>query len=159
MSILGIDPGLHVTGYGVIDRRKRSFILKEAGILKTSAKEKIESRLGKVHDNLVHIIEEHKPEVVILEKLYSHYKHPVTAILMGHVRGVICLTAGARGIPVVSYPAKRVRQAITGNGNASKLQVQRVVSDIFNLKAPIKYTDISDALALALGYIYMEKKR
>jgi crossover junction endodeoxyribonuclease RuvC len=158
MNILGIDPGLHVTGYGVIDSRKRSFILKEAGILKTSAKEKIENRLEKIHQNLVQIIEEHKPEVVILEKLYSHYKHPVTAILMGHVRGVICLTAGSCGIPVISYPAKRVRQALTGNGNASKLQVQRVISDMLSLKTMIKYNDVSDALALALGYVHMERR-
>ena len=158
MRVLSIDPGLHITGYGVVDNEKRSFKLIEAGILKTSPKEKLEKRLDKIHKALIDIIREYKPSVLVLEKLYSHYGHPTTAILMGHARGVICLTAGECNIPVISYPPKRIRQAVTGNGNASKMQVQRVIADLLNLKGPIKYTDISDALALAIGHIYMERK-
>ena len=159
MRIMGIDPGLQVTGYGVIDDKKGSFKLIEAGILKTSAKDRIETRLNKIHDTLINIIKEYSPEVVILEKLYSHYKHPVTAILMGHARGVICYAAGECNIPVISYPVKRIRQAITGRGGASKLQIQRMIANLLNLKNPIKYTDISDALALAVGHVYMERRK
>ena len=158
MRILGVDPGLQITGYGIIDRRKRSFSLIEAGILQTSSKNKIEDRLEKIHEALVGIIKHHKPKVLVLEKLYSHYNHPVTAILMGHARGVICLTAGEYNIPVISYSAKRIKQAVTGNGNASKSQVQKVIASLLNLRAPIKYTDVADALALAIGYVYMEAK-
>ncbi|PIU41974.1 MAG: crossover junction endodeoxyribonuclease RuvC [Candidatus Omnitrophica bacterium CG07_land_8_20_14_0_80_42_15] len=158
MSILGVDPGLQVTGYGLVENKGRSFKLIEAGVLKTSHKDKIEIRLEKIRRALAEIVKEHKPKVLILEKLYSHYKHPVTAILMGHARGVICLTAGECNIPVVSYPPKRVRKAIAGNGNASKYQIQRIVQDLLKLNTPIKYTDVSDALALAIAHVYMEKK-
>jgi crossover junction endodeoxyribonuclease RuvC len=158
MRILGIDPGLRNTGYGIINTEKSSFKLIEAGMLKTSSSDKIEERLTNVHKALKDIIKEHKPEVLILEKLYSHYKHPTTAILMGHARGVICLAAGEYSIPVISYPAKRIKQAITGNGNASKMQIQRVISRLLGLRNPLKYTDVADAIALALGYVYMERK-
>jgi len=157
MRVLGIDPGLQITGYGVIDSKKRSFKLIEAGVLTTLPKDKIETRLNKIHKSLTDIIKEHKPTVLVLEKLYSHYKHPATAILMGHARGAICLTAGVRNIPVISYPAKRIKKAITGNGNASKFQVQRTIADLLGVGGSIKYTDVSDALALAIGYIYMER--
>lgn len=159
MRILGIDPGLQITGYGVIDSKKGSFKLIEAGVLTTPSKEKVEKRLNSIHSSLIDIVKEHKPKVLILEKLYSHYRHPTTAILMGHARGVICFTAGECNIPVVSYPAKRVRQAITGSGNASKFQIQRVVANLLKMKDPIKYTDVADALALAIGHAYMEKRR
>jgi len=158
MRILGIDPGLQITGYGVIDSNRNSFKLMEAGVLRTSAKERIEGRLKKIRSSLIDIIKEHKPNVLILEKLYSHYKHPTTVILMGHARGVVCLTAGECDIPVISYPVKRVRKAVIGNGNASKYQVQRVMTDLLKLKGAIKYTDISDALALAVAHAYMQRK-
>lgn len=158
MHILGIDPGLKTTGYGIIAKKKRSFRLVEAGILKTPSEDEIENRLEKIHETLADIIKEHKPKVLILEKLYSHYKHPTTAILMGHARGVVCLTAGEHNVPIISYSAKRIRQAITGSGNASKFQIQKVVTDLLSLREPVKYADVADALALAIGYVYMEKK-
>lgn len=159
MRILGIDPGLQVTGYGLIDNKKGSFELVEAGVLTTSSKDRIERRLDKLHSTLLDIIKEHKPKVLILEKLYSHYKHPVTAILMGHARGVICFAAGECNIPVISYPSKRIKQAITGTGGASKLQMQRMVTNLLNLRNPIKYADVADALALAIGHVYMERRK
>lgn len=158
MLILGIDPGLKTTGYGVIEKRRNSFKLIEAGILETTSRDSIEDRLKKIYDALFDIIKEHKPKVLVLEKLYSHYKHPVTAILMGHARGVVCLAAGECRIPVISYPVKRVKQAISGNGNASKIQIQGVVSDLLGLREHIKYSDVADALALAIAYTYMEKQ-
>lgn len=159
MRILGVDPGLQVTGYGVIESERGAFQLVKAGVLTTSSAERIEKRLDRIHKDLAGVIKEHRPEVLILEKLYSHYKHPVTAILMGHARGVICVTAGECRIPVVSYPVKRIRQALTGTGSASKLQVQKMVVNLLRVEEQIKYTDISDALALAIGHSYMERGR
>ena len=159
MRILGVDTGLQITGYGLIDERKGSFKLIEAGVLTTSSKDRIESRLNKLHESLFDIIKEYKPKVLVLEKLYSHYKHPTTSILMGHARGVICFAAGECDIPLVSYPAKRIKKAVTGTGGASKFQVQRMVTNMLNLKEPVKYNDVTDALALAIGHAYMEKAK
>jgi len=159
MRILGIDPGLQNTGYGLVEEKGRSFTLIEAGLLTTYPRHSIEKRLDKLHQGLLDVIKEHKPKVLILEKLYSHYKHPTTSILMGHARGVICSTAGECSIPVVSYPAKRIKQAVTGTGAASKMQVQRMMASLLNLKEPIKYTDVADALALAVGHAYMERTK
>ena len=91
MRILGIDPGLGTTGYGIIE--DKNFKLIEAGIIRTRANTPIQVRLKKIFDSLNEIIEEHEPGVLVLEKIYSHYKHPATAILMGHARAVVCLAS------------------------------------------------------------------
>ena len=88
-----------------------------------------------------------------LEEVYSHADYPRTAILMGHARGVICLAAKLEGIPVLSFSAKRVKQSVTGNGNASKLQVQRAVQHFFSLDRTPHPPDVADALAVALCYV------
>ena len=88
-----------------------------------------------------------------LEEVYSHADYPRTAILMGHARGVICLAAKLEGIPVLNFSAKRVKQSVTGNGNASKLQVQRAVQNFFSLNSMPHPPDVADALAVALCYV------
>ena len=93
-----------------------------------------------------------------LEKIYSHYRHPTTAIIMGHARGVLCLAAGLSGIRVKSMPASRVKKAVTGNGRASKIQVNGMVRRILGIKEELKPVDVSDALAVALA-LYEEEKR
>jgi crossover junction endodeoxyribonuclease RuvC len=92
-----------------------------------------------------------------LEKIYSHYKHPTTAIIMGHARGVLCLAAGLKGIRVESLPASRVKKSVTGNGRASKTQVNGMVRRIFGIKEELKPVDVSDAIAVALA-LYEEEK-
>jgi len=105
MIILGIDPGLHITGYGVIEVGSKNRVkLKEAGVIRTKPRDGITSRLEKIYTNISDIIEEYKPSILALEKLYSHYKHPVTSILMGHARGVVCLAAGILKVELVNYP-------------------------------------------------------
>jgi crossover junction endodeoxyribonuclease RuvC len=91
-----------------------------------------------------------KPGVVVVESLYSHYKHPRTAILMGHARGVVLLCASSLGIPVIAYPATRIKKALTGNGRASKLQMQRTILNTLKLAAMPEPPDVADALAVAL---------
>ena len=157
MRILGIDPGLETTGYGIIENK--SFKLVEAGIIKTQPSTPIQTRLKKIFDALTEIIEEHKPGVLVLEKIYSHYKHPATAILMGHARAVVCLACGIHKVRLINYPSTKIKKVITGNGHASKRQVQKMVQDILKLKNPPEPVDVSDALAMAISYCYMERKR
>ncbi len=157
MRILGIDPGLAITGYGVIDVRGSFISLKEAGIIKTSYKEKLQDRLIKIYDGIIQIVEENKPDTAVIEKLYSHYKHPTTAILMGHVRGVLYLAIRKNKVALFEYPAKRVKKAVVGRGDAAKEQVARMVQGFLNLKYAPSPLDVSDALALAIAHAYISK--
>ena len=156
MRILGIDPGLGTTGYGIIE--ERTFKLIEAGAIKTLANTPIQSRLKKIFDSLTEIIKEHAPGVLVLEKIYSHYRHPTTAILMGHARAAACLASGIHEIRLVNYPPTKIKKTITGNGHASKRQVQRMVQNILKLKDPPEPVDVSDALAMAISYCYLNRK-
>jgi len=153
MRILGVDPALSITGYGVIEFKNNRSMLIEAGIVRTNAKEGLASRLNKIYQALLKLIDEVKPDVLVLEKLYAHYRHPTTAYELGHARGVVCLLCANKNMPLVEYAATRVRKAILGRGNASKLQVQQMVMHILSLgKVSPKYLDVTDALALALAY-------
>ena len=156
MRILGIDPGLGITGYGVIE--DRTFTLVEAGIIRTQTNTPIQDRVRKIFDEISGIIMEHKPNVLVLEKIYSHYKHPTTAILMGHARAMACLVCGRFNIRLVNYPSTRRKKVITGNGRASKSQVQRMVQDMLHLKKAPEPADVSDALAMAMSYCFIEKR-
>jgi len=157
MRILGIDPALITTGYGLIEARGSDDIsLVEAGVIKTDPRDGISRRLADIYENLSGVIDEYSPDVLVLEKIYSHYKHPMTAILMGHARGVVCLLCGLRGVPLVNYPATRIKKSITGNGRARKAQVQKMVKMRLNLGKLPEPVDISDALAMALSYIEIE---
>jgi len=157
MKILGIDPGLVRTGYGLIrSSGPEDMELIEAGVIRTSDNDKISERVVGIFNNLTNIIKEHRPDVLVLEKIYAHYKHPATAILMGHARGVVCLACGLNNVQLVNYPSTRIKKAVTGNGRATKLQVQNTVKMLFGLKSLPEPADISDALAIALSYIYME---
>jgi crossover junction endodeoxyribonuclease RuvC len=156
--ILGIDPGLGITGYGIIEVDSRRFKILEAGIIKGSARDTLIRRLSRIYKSVAYIIREYKPSDLILEKLYSHYKHQMTAISMAHARGVIALTAAEFAqVNLVDYSAKRIKKAITGNGNASKMQVQRSVQSILNLPRLPQPADVSDALALAIGHAYITR--
>ncbi len=155
MRVLGVDPGLLISGYGVIDERAQgSFAVIEAGFIKTTQKEDLTERLHAIHTNFNAIIERLRPSVVVLEALYSHYKHPTTAILMGHARGAIVLSAAQFHIPLVSYGATDIKKAISGNGRASKWQMQRSIKNRLGLREIPTPEDVADALALALGHLY-----
>ena len=157
--ILGIDPGFKATGYGCIETDGRKTRLLETGTIEPKQKDLIQNRLDKIHKILGGIIEEHKPQILVLEKLYAHYKHPVTAIKLGHVRGVICLLSSQYGVELEEYSVKRIRKALTGNGNASKVQTRGTVANLLNIDEAKLVLDASDALALALGYVRMQGLR
>ncbi|MDE1919995.1 MAG: crossover junction endodeoxyribonuclease RuvC [Candidatus Omnitrophica bacterium] len=155
MRILGVDPGLVTTGYGVVDLENGGVRVLEAGTIEPESKDLFERRLLKVHLHITAILKAHHPDVVVLEKLYAHYKHPATAPVLGHVRGVICLSVAQQKIQLVEQSAKRIRQALMGNGNATKAQAQEFVKRVLNIKSPSFKLDASDALSLALGQAHM----
>ncbi|MDP2941643.1 MAG: crossover junction endodeoxyribonuclease RuvC [Candidatus Omnitrophota bacterium] len=152
MIILGVDPALSITGYGAIALKGNTPVLLEAGIISTSAKEKLPQRLEKIHRAMLKLISDTRPDCLVLEKLYAHYRHPTTAYLLGQARGVICLACENKNVPLVEYAATRVKKAIVGRGQASKQQVQRMVIGALRIKEIPKYTDVTDALALAIAH-------
>ena len=152
MRILGIDPGLKITGYGLIDVEGSRIKLLEAGIIQPKAKGLLESRINTIYKNLDDLVVEYHPDVMVLEKLYTHYHHPTTASLLGHVRGVICLLCARRNLKLAEHSVKRIRKAIIGSGAASKNQTQRMVAHTLKINKNQLTADASDALALALGY-------
>jgi crossover junction endodeoxyribonuclease RuvC len=155
--ILGVDPGLNITGYAVIERRLGRLVLVEAGMIRGRSRGDLPARLAEIHEGLTDVIASLKPEALSLEELYSHYERPRTAILMGHARGVICLAATQAGIPVRSYSATQVKRLLTGNGRAPKSQVQQAICHEFALAAPPEPPDVADAMAIALCHHYLQR--
>ncbi len=157
--VIGIDPGLNITGYGVVVSREGDVKLLEAGVIRLppSKGQNLPDRLESLFHELQQVMREFEPQAMCLEEVYSHADYPRTAILMGHARGVICLAAKLEGIPVLSFSAKRVKQSVTGNGNASKSQVQRAVQNFFSLNHVPHPPDVADALAVALCYVNAQR--
>jgi crossover junction endodeoxyribonuclease RuvC len=150
MRILGIDPGLQITGYGVVDFGMGEPKLVDGGVIRLSAKTSLAHRLVELEKELNELLEEHKPDICAVEQLYAHYKHPRTAILMGHARGVILLAAQRRGVRIEQFSANRIKKSVVGYGHAGKMQVQKTIQQIWRLKTPPQPPDVADALALAL---------
>jgi len=155
MRILGVDPGLITTGYGVVEIGPGGIKILEAGTIEPNTRDLFEQRLFKIHQHITTILKTHNPNVVVLEKIYAHSKHPATVGILGHVRGVICLSAAQAKVALVEHSVKRVRKALIGNGNATKAQVQEFVKRLLNIKSAGFKLDASDALCLALGHAYM----
>ncbi|MFC1738134.1 crossover junction endodeoxyribonuclease RuvC [Planctomycetota bacterium] len=150
MRILGVDPGLQICGYACLQEDDRQEILVEAGTVKTNAEAPIEQRLNQIAQDFKSLLEKFRPEVVAVEELYSHYAHPRTAILMGHARGIILQKCAEVGIEIKSFSATRIKKSLTGNGRASKHQVQRTIQTLLSLPEPPEPDDIADAIATAL---------
>jgi crossover junction endodeoxyribonuclease RuvC len=155
--ILGVDPGLNITGYAVIDKRHGRLKLVEAGMIRGVSRGDLAARLAEIHEGISDVLETLQPEALALEELYSHYERPRTAILMGHARGVICLAAKQAAIPIRSYAATQVKRLLTGNGRAPKSQVQQAICREFSLDTPPEPPDVADAMAIALCHHYLQR--
>ena len=155
--ILGIDPGLNVTGYGVLELAARGPRLCEAGVVRSSRASSLAQRLAAIHQGVAEVIAALAPSAMAVEELYSHYERPRTAILMGHARGVICLAAAEAGIPVFSYAATQIKKVVTGSGRAPKSQIQEAVRRELGLDSPPEPADVADALAIALCHVYLDR--
>ncbi len=150
MIILGVDPGLVNTGYGVIHTAGAANELVEAGVIRTSNSDPLELRILKIYQEITQVMAEFEPDAVAVEELYTHYNHPTTATLMGHARGVIFLAGAERKIDIVSYASTRLKKSLTGNGRAGKTQVQKMVQKLLGIAGDIQPDHVTDALAAAL---------
>jgi crossover junction endodeoxyribonuclease RuvC len=149
MLILGVDPGLRDTGYGVVEGSPQGVRLIACGLIRTSEDAPLARRLHDIHERIALIVSQHTLSAVAVEDLYAATRFPRTAILMGHVRGVVYQVAAARNVTVVSLPPATVKQAIAGFGAAGKEQMQLTVQRLFGLPTRLD-THITDAIGTAL---------
>lgn len=149
MRILGVDPGLNRTGYGLVEVSAQGPGLLEAGIIDTDSRLPLPSRLHELYVRFSQILSGGHPALIAIEDLFAHPRFPRTAILMGHVSGVLHLAAAQAGIPIEAIPPASMKRALVASGQAGKGQVQRMVQMLLGL-AEAPRTDVADALALAL---------
>jgi len=148
MLVLGIDPGLQETGYSYVEGATGAVTLLRTGVIRTPSRGELPTRLAFIYQQLQHLFDLH-PSVVALEDIYATSRFPRTAIVMGHVRGVVCLAAAEAGIRVISLPPASVKQAIAGFGAASKRQIQEAVGRLLGVQRPFSPHE-ADASAMAL---------
>ena len=150
MIILGVDPGSHATGYGVISTGPVVRML-TGGVIRTSAKSPLSERLLAIHTGLVAVIDAHEPVQMAVENLFNA-KNARSSLILGHARGVILLAGAAADLPVSEYAPREVKQAVTGNGAATKEQLRFMVMRLLQLKEEPPL-DMSDALGVALAHM------
>jgi crossover junction endodeoxyribonuclease RuvC len=158
MRVLGVDPGLRLTGYGCVEvALAGTHALVEAGVFRLARVEKetgdaasVSARLIELERDFAELLERVKPQAVAVEGLFAHAAHPVTAAIMGHARGVLLLTIARRGLTLVELKPAMVKKFMTGSGRAEKAQMQRAVQAYFQLAQPPSPPDVADALAIAL---------
>jgi len=147
---MGVDPGLMATGFGVLEARAGGVTVVDAGVVCTAPAQSLEARLHSIHGAMYRIIEGQAPSLLIVEDLYTEYKFPRTAVLMGHARGIIYLAARQLGVTLLALTPSEVKRAVTGNGAAGKAQVQRAVQTLLGLESLPRPSHVADALALAI---------
>ena len=152
MKIIGIDPGLACTGFGIIEVINNNLNLIDYGTVKTDSKEALNIRLNTIYDDLKYIIKKYKPKVMSVEQIF-YGKNVKSALLLGHSRGVPLLLSAKFSLALYEFSARRIKQSLTGNGNATKEQVQFMVSNILKLEKLPKPIDITDAMAVGICFI------
>jgi crossover junction endodeoxyribonuclease RuvC len=149
VNVLGIDPGLANTGYGVVARRGMRFVALDGGVVTTRAGVPLEQRLATIYDEVCTLIDRHQPEAVALEDLFFG-QNAGSAFKVGQARGVVMLAAGQRGVPCASYTPQQVKQAVCGTGRAAKEQVARMVCTVLGLPDEPLPDHATDALAVGV---------
>ncbi len=147
---MGVDPGLVDTGFGVLEAGPGAVTVVDAGVISTSASQSLEARLNAIHGAMHRLIQARAPGLLVVEDLYTEYRFPRTAILMGHARGVVYLAARQCGVAVLALSPAEVKRAITGNGAAGKGQMQRGVQTLLGLAELPRPSHVADALGLAV---------
>ncbi|MBL8757283.1 MAG: crossover junction endodeoxyribonuclease RuvC [Phycisphaerae bacterium] len=154
MRLLGIDPGLRITGYGCVEASAPAHTsrprLVEAGVLRLNPKASVSDRLAELDADLHDLLDRLRPDAAAVELLFAHYQHPATAIVMGHARGVILLALRRRNLPLVELRPTEVKKSLTGHGHAAKTQMQDAVRAALGLAARPEPPDVADALAIAM---------
>ncbi len=150
MKAMGIDPGLAMTGFGIVEALEIGGRACEWGAIRTKSNTSLSFRLKTIHDRLREIIQKWKPDILVLEEVFVLKQYPKAAIQLGEVRGVIYLMAQEEGIPVVEIRPTEVKYALTGSGRADKEQIKRAIRQMLKIEKPVSSSHAGDALALAL---------
>ncbi|MEO6668395.1 MAG: crossover junction endodeoxyribonuclease RuvC [Ferruginibacter sp.] len=153
--ILGIDPGTIVMGYGLIKIKGNSMQLIEMDVLKLSSKQDAYERLGNIHSKVLHLIETFKPDSFAIEAPFFG-KNVQSMLKLGRAQGVAIAAAMHTGLAVCEYSPKKIKQSITGNGNAGKEQVMKMLQQLLNFTQDPKHMDASDALAVAVCHHFQQ---
>lgn len=149
MRILGIDPGLAIVGYGVVDKIGNSYKTIDYNAITTMAHTPIENRIKIIYDEISLLLDKFKPDALSIEELFFN-NNSKTAIAVGQARGVVLLAAVEHNVPIYEYTPLQVKQALTGYGRASKTQIQQMMKNILALSEIPKPDDVADALAIAV---------
>lgn len=149
MLILGIDPGIAILGYGLVQYEANKFTVIDYGAVTTAAGTQMSGRLTRIYNELIEIIERYKPDAFAVEELFFN-KNIKTALTVGHARGVAVLAGSKSGLPIYEYTPLQVKQAVVGYGRAEKSQIQQMVKILLNLREIPKPDDVADALAVAI---------
>ena len=156
MIILGIDPGLVKTGYGLIKVIHEKYKLLDFGIITPKKTDTLSNRLNTIYTDISLIIDKFNPNIVSIEEVFFG-KNVKSALLLGHARGASMLSASNKKIPVFEYSPRKIKQSVTGNGNAHKSQVKFMIMNQFNIKRLDCPEDATDALAIALCHLNQMK--
>ena len=154
--IIGVDPGLNVTGFGILDQKGGQVRVVAYGTIKPPTNESLPNRLEYLNSHMTELLEKFEPQSMAIEDTF-HNKNVKSALLLGQARGVLLLAAASKGIPSVDYAPRKVKKSVVGNGAADKKQVQYMVQQILKLDVPPKPMDVSDALAIGLCHINQNK--
>ena len=154
--IIGVDPGLNTTGFGIIDEKKGQISLIAYGTIKPPNKESLPNRLEYLNSHMKELLKKFDPITMAIEDTF-HSINVKSALLLGQAKGVLLLAAASMGIPSASYAPRKVKQSITGNGAADKKQLQYMVQQILKMDKPPSPLDVSDALAIALSHVNQNK--
>ncbi|MEK3720974.1 crossover junction endodeoxyribonuclease RuvC [Paenibacillus sp. FSL H8-0034] len=153
MRIMGIDPGIAIVGFGVIDKQGSRLVPVQYGCIQTEAHTDSALRLKTVYDSMVQLIDKYKPDAVAIEKLFFN-RNVTTAMTVSQARGVLILAAVQQGLEIGEYTPLQVKQAVVGYGKAEKKQVQEMVKLFLHLSAVPKPDDVADALAIAICHAH-----
>jgi len=155
VTVLGIDPGTAVTGYGVIRKEGRNpLTLIECGVIRTRPRDDLARRLAEIHDGVTELIRRHQPGVLSIEDIF-YARNVRTTVVLGHARGVILLAGIQAGLEIHEFPPAEIKKAVAGTGAATKLQIQFMVTRLLRLKSAPQPSDAADGVAAALAYALM----
>jgi len=152
--VLGVDPGLNRTGYAVLERSRQGPILREGGVIRSTASLSLAERVLEIGQGLREVVAEFQPQVLAIEQVFSSAQFPGTAILMAHARGAILYAAADAKVAVVDYAPREIKKLLTGSGKASKEQVQHAIRHELGLDHVLEPNDVADAFAVALCHYY-----
>ncbi|WP_313953447.1 crossover junction endodeoxyribonuclease RuvC [Accumulibacter sp.] len=152
LRILGIDPGLRITGFGLIEKAGNRLAYLASGCVKTDASDSLPKRLGTIHAELLALVAQHRPDQAAVEIIFVNV-NPQSTLLLGQARGAAITALVASGLEVAEYTALQVKQAVVGNGHADKVQVQHMVRRLLSLPGDPS-ADAADALACAIAHAH-----